>query len=250
MLRGQVHFLGTWNYMVSGEYNGFDRDIGDPLWNMTDIWLSTRLGALGTLKLGKQKEPFVYEMVGDAANLPHDERFLSPFFTSRNVGVSMTNTYLGERATWTVGWFNDWWTNGQAFANSGNLRPAVFGLFRRSGTHVAVATATTRRRRCARQAPVDVATLRRHRQFPATTLEPRFQALWAEGLHDLAVRPSWTPWRPEPSFYGWYATAAGSSGARGPTTGRPGTQRCLSPAPLGPLARYAANERRHHRGGR
>jgi hypothetical protein len=48
------------------------------------------------------------EFVADAANLPHDERFLSTFFTSRNVGVSMTNTYLGERATWTVGWFNDW----------------------------------------------------------------------------------------------------------------------------------------------
>src|SRR5262249_39848712 len=118
MMRGQVQFLGTWHYMVSGEYNGFDRQPGDPLWNGTDLWVWHRLGGFATLKLGKQKESFVYEMVGDAANLPQDERFLSPFFTSRNVGVSLYGSYLDERATWTVGWFNDWWTKGQAFSES------------------------------------------------------------------------------------------------------------------------------------
>ena len=44
---------------------------------------------LGTLTLGKIKEPFVYEMVGDAANLPHHERLMSPFFRSRNDGVTL-----------------------------------------------------------------------------------------------------------------------------------------------------------------
>jgi phosphate-selective porin len=120
MLRGRVQFLGTWSYLVSGEYKGFDSDPDGPLWQLTDLWFSTRLGSFATLKLGKQKESFVYEMVGDAANLPQAERFLSPFFTSRDVGVSLSGSYLGERATWTVGWFNDWWAHGDSFHGSGN----------------------------------------------------------------------------------------------------------------------------------
>ena len=42
--------------------------------------------------MGKIKEPFVYEMVGDAANLPHVERLLSPFFVNRNIGFRLNRT--------------------------------------------------------------------------------------------------------------------------------------------------------------
>jgi phosphate-selective porin len=224
MIRGQFRLLGTWKYMISGEYNGFDRDIGDPLWNLTDLWVSTEVGSLFTLKLGKQKESFVYEMVGDAANLPHDERFLSPFFTSRNIGVSMTNTYLDERATWTVGWFNDWWTKGQAFANSGNdfagrftFLP-VFGDEGKRYLHLAVAGRyhegddDVQRFRGKPQSDVATPYVDTGDFVAGHAWNLGFEALWADGPFSVLAEyvQSWTPSREfgSPSFYGWYATAS------------------------------------------
>jgi phosphate-selective porin len=118
--RGHFELFRTWNYMVSYEYKGFDQTSEDD-WNTTDLRVSTLLGPqLGTLTIGKIKEPFSYEMVGDAANLPHHERLLSPFFRSRNDGVMLGNTVLGQRATWAVGWYNDWWSQGDSWSDSGN----------------------------------------------------------------------------------------------------------------------------------
>lgn len=119
-LRGHFEMFRTWNYFVSYEYKGFDQ-ISEKDWNVTDTRLSTELGPrAGTLSLGRMKEPHVYEMVGDAANLPQNERFLSPFFRSRNVGAQLSNTVLDQRATWAVGWYNDWWVEGESYSDSGN----------------------------------------------------------------------------------------------------------------------------------
>lgn len=124
--RGHFELFRTWNYMLSYEYKGFDQTSTDD-WNTTDVRVSTLLGPkLGTLTLGKIKEPFAYEMVGDAANLPHHERVLSPFFRSRNVGATLGNTILDQRATWAVGWYNDWWTTGTDYSDSGNDFAARF----------------------------------------------------------------------------------------------------------------------------
>jgi len=118
--RGHFELFRTWNYMASYEYKGFDQTSTDD-WNVTDLRISTVVGPkLGTLTLGKIKEPFVYEMVGDAANLPHNERLLSPFFRSRNDGATLGNAVLDQRATWVVGWYSDWWTQGTSWSDSGN----------------------------------------------------------------------------------------------------------------------------------
>ena len=118
--RGHFEMFRTWNYMVSYEYKGFDQTSSDD-WNTTDVRISTVLGPkLGALTLGKIKEPFAYEMVGDAANLPHNERLLTPFFRSRNDGATLGNAVLDQRATWAVGWYNDWWTQGTSWSDSGN----------------------------------------------------------------------------------------------------------------------------------
>jgi phosphate-selective porin OprO/OprP len=118
--RGHFELFRTWNYMLSYEYKGFDQTSLDD-WNTTDFRISTVLGPkLGTLTLGKIKEPFVYEMVGDAANLPHNERLLSPFFRSRNDGATIGNAVFDQRATWVVGWYNDWFTQGTSWSDSGN----------------------------------------------------------------------------------------------------------------------------------
>jgi phosphate-selective porin len=120
MARGHFELLRRWNYVLSYEYKGFDQTSPSD-WNTTDVKLSTELGPRwGTLSLGKIKQPFAYEMVGDAANLPHHERLLSPFFRSRNVGATLSNTVLEQRATWAVGWYNDWWTEGRSYSDSGN----------------------------------------------------------------------------------------------------------------------------------
>ena len=120
MARGHFELFRKWNYVASYEYKGFDQT-STADWNVTDMRVSTVLGPqLGTVTLGRMKEPYVYELVGDAANLPHNERWLSPFFRSRNVGVQLSNAILDQRATWAVGWFNDWWVEGESWSGSGN----------------------------------------------------------------------------------------------------------------------------------
>jgi phosphate-selective porin len=120
MARGYIDLFRRWNYMFSYEYKGFANNPGDPDWAATDLSLSTEIADLGKLTFGKFKEPYAYEMVGDSANLPQPERLLSPFFTSRNIGVQWSNTVFDQRGTWAVGWYNDWWTTGDSFGQSGN----------------------------------------------------------------------------------------------------------------------------------
>jgi hypothetical protein len=65
---------------VSTEIKGKDHVQNDASkFGFTDVEISTSVWKLGTLKYGKIKEPFVYEMVGDAANLQEQERALNPF---------------------------------------------------------------------------------------------------------------------------------------------------------------------------
>lgn len=118
-VRGHFELLTHWDYFASYEYKGFDQTSEDD-WNATDFRFATQLGSLGTLTVGKIKEPFVYEMTGDAANLPHHERLLSPFFVSRGVGATLSGQMPDQRGTWNVGWYNDWLTSGDSFGDSGN----------------------------------------------------------------------------------------------------------------------------------
>ena len=58
-------------------------------------------------------------MVGDAANLPQQERVLSPFFTSRNVGIRYLDNFLNDRMSFSVGVYNDWFQSDRSFKKSG-----------------------------------------------------------------------------------------------------------------------------------
>ncbi len=69
--------------------------------------------------MGKTEETFGYEMVGDAASLPHQERVLMPFFVSRNVGAKILHVIANQRMTMAAGVFNDWWIKGDALSDSG-----------------------------------------------------------------------------------------------------------------------------------
>ena len=121
MARGQLKFAHPVDYLISLEVKGQDHvQEGSSKFGFTDVEFSTLVGKLGRLKYGKIKEPFVYEMVGDAANLQQQERALNPFFVSRGLGLRLMNTFAGDSMSWSVGWFNDWWAQDQDFRHSGN----------------------------------------------------------------------------------------------------------------------------------
>jgi phosphate-selective porin OprO/OprP len=96
-------------FQVGGEYKGFDSD-PEQQWQLTDLSLTFPIGDRTKLTLGKTKETFSYEMVGDAANLPQFERVLNPFFVSRNFGARVTHVFgADKRATLSAGAYNDGW---------------------------------------------------------------------------------------------------------------------------------------------
>lgn len=92
----------------------------DVRYELLDLTIGVPLGDRTKLSIGKQKQPFVYEMVALAALLPQQERILSPFFLSRDVGVRLSGRAARDRITWWAGWFNDWLTAGTSAASAGN----------------------------------------------------------------------------------------------------------------------------------
>jgi phosphate-selective porin len=121
MFRGRMKFPHPVDYFISVEVKGKDHvQNEDSNFGFTDFEISTAVGKLGRLRFGKIKEPFVYEMVGDAANLQQQERALSPFFASRGIGFRLGNSFAADSMTWSAGWYNDWWVEDQTFKVSGN----------------------------------------------------------------------------------------------------------------------------------
>lgn len=119
MLTGQIKFRRPWSYTLAADYNE-GRQPEDRLFDGLDAYVTTPLWGDTRVSIGKQKEPFIYEMAGDAANLPQHERILSPFFVSRSVGVKVADTFLDKRMTWSAGWFNDWFLDHRPFQQNGN----------------------------------------------------------------------------------------------------------------------------------
>jgi len=106
-----------WRFLVSFEYRGFDSD-PDDTWSWTDVSVVIPFGRLGDLAVGKEKEGFSYEIVGDAANIPQVERLMNTFAGTRNVGLKLSNTAFG-RATWSIGVYNDWFQQHLKLGESG-----------------------------------------------------------------------------------------------------------------------------------
>jgi len=121
MFSGRMKFGHPVDYFISFEVKGQDHvQTGTSKVGFTDFDISTELGVLGKLHVGKVKEPFVYEMIGDAANLQQQERALSPFFASRGIGLRLARQFANDSMTYSIGWFNDWWVADQTFKSSGN----------------------------------------------------------------------------------------------------------------------------------
>jgi phosphate-selective porin OprO/OprP len=109
MLRGKVGTDYAVRYLIAGEYKGFDVS-ADKDWEMTDVSLTFPMrGPDTTLTVGKTKQTFGYEMVGDAANLAFQERVLSPFFVSRAIGAKLSHVTADRLSTISAGIYNDGW---------------------------------------------------------------------------------------------------------------------------------------------
>lgn len=129
MGRGKINFKRPWNYMISLEYRGLDRGDDVKPFGITDLKFVIPLSKHSELVVGKIKETFSYEMVGDAANLPHMERLLSPFFNSRNNGIIYRHFLLNDRMTISGGVFKKWPDNHKSFSGSGTTYSArITGL--------------------------------------------------------------------------------------------------------------------------
>ncbi|PKB18591.1 phosphate-selective porin O/P [Flavobacterium sp. 5] len=118
MLSGKINFKNPWKYLISVEYKGFDRAEDDPNFGITDLKFVIPLSENSDITVGKIKETFVYEMVGDAANLPHFERLLSPFFNSRNIGIIYHHFFMNNRLTAAAGVFKDFIGDDKSFSSS------------------------------------------------------------------------------------------------------------------------------------
>jgi phosphate-selective porin OprO/OprP len=109
MLRGTLGAGHAVRYLIAGEYKGFD-GAADKDWDMTDVSLTFPVGGPDTrLTVGKTKQTFGYEMVGDAANLAFQERVLNPFFVSRAIGAKVSHVTADRLSTISFGVYNDGW---------------------------------------------------------------------------------------------------------------------------------------------
>jgi phosphate-selective porin OprO/OprP len=115
-------------FQAGGEYKGFDTE-PEQQWQLTDLSLTFPIGTRTKLAVGKIKETFSYEMVGDAANLPQFERVLNPFFVSRNFGARMTHVFgADKRATLSYGAYNDGWDINSTTSRGWDLTARATGL--------------------------------------------------------------------------------------------------------------------------
>lgn len=225
MFRGTLGAEHQVAYLVAGEYKGFETE-PENLWNVSDVSITFPLAGPRTkLTIGKTKETFAYEMVGDAANLPPQERVLSPFFVSRNIGAKALRVIGTEQfMTVSAGVFNDWWVGGGALRNSGTSATArVTGLLwdRQEGTrflHTAISV---------RYAGADNNTMR-YKGRPESNVTDVYVdsgELPGDGATHLGLEAFWnhgpvsllgeytqanvnSPAKNDPQFEGYYVTAS------------------------------------------
>ena len=121
-LYGQFNLFGeTFDYFVACGFSDYMTRDTKTLCTLFDATLSYRFPKnYGRITIGKMKEPWSYEMVGDSASLMQHERFLNPLFQSRNVGIRYNNTYLDKQGTFSIGIYNDWIEKKLSFEESSN----------------------------------------------------------------------------------------------------------------------------------
>lgn len=127
-----LFFKRPWRYMVSANYNGMDAPQGTKTFGFIDWNFEIPFGKKGGwLTIGKQKEGVGHEYVAPGTQLTFTERGSSvpSFVRQRNIGIRYSNSIFSQRATYTVGFFNNYWETGKSFnANGSQIITRVTGL--------------------------------------------------------------------------------------------------------------------------
>jgi phosphate-selective porin OprO/OprP len=120
---GQLKFPQPWSYVITGEYEGFDRGTdttSSRVLELSEAALTIPLPHIGRLAIGKFKAPISLERLTSASNLLFMERaaLLDALLPSRNTGLMLSNTAIEEPMTWSVGWFNSVFSGDDDAANT------------------------------------------------------------------------------------------------------------------------------------
>lgn len=95
-------------YFVSCGFSDYLTRDADTICRLYDATLFYNLpNDGGRIAIGKMKEPWSYEMVGYSVSLIQHERFLSPLFQSRNIGLRYNNSFFKKQSTFAIGMYND-----------------------------------------------------------------------------------------------------------------------------------------------
>jgi phosphate-selective porin OprO/OprP len=108
----------SWEFFAAVDYQE-RRTREDQTFQVYDLRLRIPIGSVD-LDIGKQKQPFAFEVAGLSILYPNQERILSPFFVTRSTGIRASGHAAGDRMTWSVGWFNDWIEQDASFSETGN----------------------------------------------------------------------------------------------------------------------------------
>ena len=108
----------NWEFYFAADYQE-QRTREDATFRLYDLRLRIPFGRVN-LDIGKQKQPFAFEIVPLSILNPQQERILSPFFVTRSVGIKASGQMAGDRVTWSAGWFNDWLESSATFSDNAN----------------------------------------------------------------------------------------------------------------------------------
>ena len=118
-----LFFKHPWRYMISANFNGLDAPPGDKKFSFIDWNFEIPFGKNGGwITLGKQKEGVGHEYVAPGTQLMFMERGsgVPMVVRQRNIGIRYSNSILNQRATYTVGLFNNYWETGKSFSENGS----------------------------------------------------------------------------------------------------------------------------------
>ncbi len=119
---GTLNFDRPWVYTIAGATNAFDKGFEiqqQDSFTFFDYRLDIPLSDKFNVSVSKQKEPISMERIMGMQQLPMQERtsVSDALMPSRNFGVVISGTALGQRMTWAGGLFNDWIDTGSSFSN-------------------------------------------------------------------------------------------------------------------------------------
>ena len=122
---GTINFKRPWRYIFAGAYRAFDQGFNtdtSQVFTIFDVALAVPIGDLGTITVGKMKEPISLVRLTPLSWYPLAERpaHLDAMLPARNIGVTFSSVLFDRRATLTVGYFNPWLDLEVPFSESNN----------------------------------------------------------------------------------------------------------------------------------